>query len=1033
MSVLQGSAPGINNAVTGWSNFSIQGNLDPLQDKIDLHQAQNFPTQASFGQQQRLQSQKPPSLTNLLGQAIDNPSGILAPESLLSSGLSQDPQFLNMLQQQYLLQLHSQTPLPTHQLSMLEKLLLVRQQQKQEEQQHLIRQQQLLSQALSEHHSHQRFGEPPYGQFLTSAIATGNIPVDPSRLKPSKEMLQIGSQIPVSTVQDEHSPSLMNLPQVTQDVRYNVDAGASSFQLPHQIFGNINSQKSWDTTLPEQINEIHEESLLEPSLVEMSSSLGSMDKSSQEPSHAHEPLLASACLTPLSVEQILEDTRTTEKALNVAIPEATTGTAQLESPGISFTNPLSGTCEDEITKPQLPCVMKVQLDGTLSEQQVEKERSTDDPAIVAEVKNIEVREVRKASEKKSRKQKSAKSSSIDQVKGTSKNSSLQQIKQSESEGPNAEDSKFEPQNGTGETLADTSLEKIRHQKSGISSVEIKDSQQVNSLLSSRISGDAEVTGDKDESKPAGSVPMQAHPAQRAWKPAPGFKPKSLLEIQLEEQRKMQTEMTVSEITTSVSSMNLSVPWAGVVASSESKIPRETQRDVNTTELNMVKQEISPKATSRKSQLHDLLAEEVLANSNDRELEVPDNFFDPSPQLMTTIVEPIDADNFIEAKDTKKSRKKSAKAKGSGAKAMAPTTADVPVCSIPIEKGKSSRLVQQEKEVLPAIPTGPSLGDFVFWKGGQSTTSSPSPAWSTDTKKVPKPTSLRDILKEQEKKVSSVQPQNHISTPQKSQPTQVTHGSGPSWLLSAASPSKAASPIQINSAQSKYKGDDDLFWGPIDQSKQETKQSEFPNLGSQGSWGAKNTPVKGTSLSRQKSMGGRHAEHSLSSSPASVQSSLKGKRDAISKHSEAMDFRDWCESECVRLVGTKDTSFLEFCLKQSRSEAEMLLIENLGSFDPDHEFIDKFLNYKELLPADVLEIAFQSRNDRMATGFSARDMNSDHASNRDFDHDMTLGNDGSSKGGGKKKGKKGKKVSPAVLGFNVVSNRIMMGEIQSVED
>lgn len=129
----------------------------------------------------------------------------------------------------------------------------------------------------------------------------------------------------------------------------------------------------------------------------------------------------------------------------------------------------------------------------------------------------------------------------------------------------------------------------------------------------------------------------------------------------------------------------------------------------------------------------------------------------------------------------------------------------------------------------------------------------------------------------------------------------------------------------------------------------------------------------------------------------------------------------------------DTSFLEFCLKQSRSEAEIFLIENLGSYDPDHEFIDKFLNYKELLPADVLEIAFQNRTDRKATGFSARDVNSDNASVGDLDHEATVGIDGSSKGGGKKKGKKGKKVSPSVLGFNVVSNRIMMGEIQTVED
>lgn len=111
---------------------------------------------------------------------------------------------------------------------------------------------------------------------------------------------------------------------------------------------------------------------------------------------------------------------------------------------------------------------------------------------------------------------------------------------------------------------------------------------------------------------------------------------------------------------------------------------------------------------------------------------------------------------------------------------------------------------------------------------------------------------------------------------------------------------------------------------------------------------------------------------------------------------------------------------------------MLLIENLGSFDPDHEFIDKFLDYKELLPADVLEIAFQSQNDQKVTGFSTGDVNFDGGSVGDIDRDVAGGPDGSAKGG-KKKGKKGKKVNPSVLGFNVVSSRIMMGEIQTVED
>lgn len=35
--------------------------------------------------------------------------------------------------------------------------------------------------------------------------------------------------------------------------------------------------------------------------------------------------------------------------------------------------------------------------------------------------------------------------------------------------------------------------------------------------------------------------------------------------------------------------------------------------------------------------------------------------------------------------------------------------------------------------------------------------------------------------------------------------------------------------------------------------------------------------------------------------------------------------------------------------------------------------------------------------------------------------------------GKKKGKKGRQIDPALLGFKVTSNRIMMGEIQGVDD
>jgi hypothetical protein len=102
---------------------------------------------------------------------------------------------------------------------------------------------------------------------------------------------------------------------------------------------------------------------------------------------------------------------------------------------------------------------------------------------------------------------------------------------------------------------------------------------------------------------------------------------------------------------------------------------------------------------------------------------------------------------------------------------------------------------------------------------------------------------------------------------------------------------------------------------------------------------------------------------------------------------------------------------------------MLLQENIGSFDRSHEFIDKFLNYKAFLSTDVIDMAFRAPS---TGGDGAARSNPGTAARGGTIAEMELD------GGGKKKGKKGKKVSAAVLGFNVVSNRIMMGEIQNVD-
>ncbi|XP_031406232.1 protein ESSENTIAL FOR POTEXVIRUS ACCUMULATION 1 isoform X1 [Punica granatum] len=973
---------GVNTSVTSWSNLPSQGSLDPIQEQIGLHHAQNFSSQGLLGlQQQRLQSLSQPSFSNLFPQPVDGVSANLTADKLMSSGLLEDPRLLSMLQEQQLLRLHSQVQAPAQQLSLLDKVLLLQQQQqqqKQEQQQQLLRQQQLLSQILSNHPPNQHFAEP---SFAPSQM--GAAPMDPQQ-RPLQELFRVGNN-------DVNSSNSANLPpQVNQNIGHSAGTEAS-LHLPHQIFGSFNHQMGLAAPVPGLAETIHQkEQLPFTATVEMSIPLDVSGRSSVGGPHV--------VGAPHAPEHLIPHTG------GAAVQPVMTATSELTADPATCERPvMAGTCENELAVPE-------QLDGN----QIQQEATLDKPLeenimeeqVASDVNVVEEREVKKVPEKKSRKQKSSKSNSASEpAKGLKANATLQAAQS--------------------ETLGKSQPKTVEE---NIPFVESRDRKtSIQESAPEDIKADrAEV---KADSRQNGSVSVpSAQPGQRAWKAAPGFRAKSLLEIQQEEERRAQVEIAVWEITTSVSTMNVSTPWAGVVANLDSKTFRDTAGDASAVAPIMAKSEISPSSLSRKSQLHDLFADEVGPKSSQTQVEFP----------VPTHVSAVEDDEFIEAKESKKSRKKSAKAKSAGAKAPVAVAADVPAASSPLDKVKSSRAVQEDREVLPAIPSGPSLGDFVPWKV-ESSNSTPAPAWSIDSGKLAKPaTSLRDILREQEKKVSSVA-NNPMPAPPKSQPIQSAQRST-SWSLSGSSPAKAASPIQFNSlasSQLKHKADDDLFWGPIDQSKEEEQRMDFPGLGNQGGWVTKSTPVKGMvggSLNRQKSAGVKPVERSLSSSPASAQASLKGKKEAMNNHSEAMDFRDWCQSECARLIGTTDMSFLEFCVKQSRSEAELLLKENLGAYDPNHEFIDKFLNYKELLPADVLEIAFQNPGNRKVTGFNIVEKKSaEKTGSAGDDAEQELADGATSKGGGKKKGKKGKKVNPSVLGFNVVSNRIMMGEIQTVED
>ncbi|KAJ0981917.1 hypothetical protein J5N97_010172 [Dioscorea zingiberensis] len=1038
LSLLQANAdkspsPAVNSGLSVWSNFpdvqplnsNVHGGIGIVQDKIEMHHNQHFAPQSGFGVQlQRPQTQNQPSLSHLINQ-LGVPSGIVSSDNLLSSDISHDPQIRALLQQKLLLsqlQLQSQPVLPA-QLSPLE-IYLLQQQQGQQQQQLLLQQQQqqqqnMLSQVLSGHQSHQPFPEPSYGH-LRVAMPTVSAHIDQLGLHQIQEALQIHHQMPVVDVpNDANSPPNLNV-QASHDGC--CPDSSNPLHLPHQTFDPPTHSKDWDSTPSEGIDTILKpDPITAPAMADGLAPSWVMNKLAEQP--------FVSCKNVLDVENLVHDEQ-------VALSQTNETVTIVASGDMEFSNRDRGASD-------LISSVSMKVSDAKNSLVNAPEQCHTEPPSTKGVKNAEMREVKKTSEKKSKKQKNLKVQSVsDHAKGSSKAISSEQPKQdSEIQEANSGITKpLLPANAEEPNYASSPLG-IGGDSSVFSTAEPVDSQQARTSSSSVVPiKHAEVTEGRLQQDQVGNlVPNpRTNASHRSWKSAPGLKAKSLLEIQMEEQRKAQMETMPSEPAVAVPTNINPTPWSGGMTNLANQPNRVSVPTASPQTMDL---------KSRKSQLHDLLAEEVLAKANEADKNFPagdhkDLALSPPKQLGPLVDVPPNDDDFVEAKETRKSRKKAAKVKNAGLKASSPVaSADL---STPAEKVKPIRQVLQEPESLPVPPGGPSLADFVLWRGDQANHAPVSAAWSTESGKVKKPASLREIQKEQEKKALSVQ--QHIPVPAipKGQPSLGNRGSGSSWQLSGSSPSKTESsvqskvssimqPISSISAQSKVRAEDDLFWGPLDQSKQETKQSDFPSLASSSSWGVKNSPAKlapGKPANRQKTGSNRSADYSLS--PSLPNGQLKGRKDASTKNSEAMDFRDWCENELFRLTGTKDTSFLEYCLKQSASEAEMLLSANLGSLDRDREFIDKFLNYKEFLSSDVIEIAFQAQSSSKVTVATPGHTITSKATAGDFDAEMEVGIDGSSRGS-KKKGKKCKKVSPSVLGFNVVSNRIMMGEIQTVED
>lgn len=772
MSARQGLAErassNVNNGMGGWLNFPVQGGPNQLQDKLDVHPSQNFPPQSAIGMQQRLQPQNP-SLSNLLPKTVDNQSNLLTPDNLLAS----DPQLLTLLQQQYMLQLQSQVPVPPQQPSYLDKIMLIQQQQKQEEQQQLLRQQQLLSQLLSEQHPNQRLGDPSFQHLQAAGLAAGNTNVDHAPFQQPHEVFKLGLQL--------QSSNPLASPSISQDFSPNV-APETSIHAPHRSFANNVDQRNWNVSLPHQIVERQQDmsSLSTDRMEEIRKSEFMNNSRLEQASHDDETARAAAS----------DVNHTHGDSLAKSVKQELTAADNYKD-----LDALEESSERNFEYPQ-----------DLGEQ------VTGESSPLMEVRTSEAVEAKKPTEKKSKKQKASKVSA-DLVKGASK----PQQPRSETDKATLSHLKPETLNAHVDALEPSisKKEKGKHEKVSVDDVGLPPKQS----LSASSADDGVTVDNKGQTGQAAPASDQTHSGQRAWKAAPGFKPKSLLEIQQEEQRRRaQEEVAVSEIATSIASVAISTPWAGVISSSDNKAPNVTHLDASTD----LKTESSTILKSKKNQAEDLFWDNT-ARSVDREMEVSESatWGVPSKSASSQSTAVAD-DDFIEAKDTKKSRKKSSKAKNAGAKVAPAVQVDVPVASSPNDKGKIARQMQQEKEAFMVVPSGPSLGDFVLWKE-ESASASPAPAWSTDSGKANKPTSLRDILKEQQR--SNPSTPAPVPIPQKASTNQTARGSVSSWSVAGSSPAKAASPRQVSS-MSKNKLEDDLFWGPLEQVKPEAKQYVF---------------------------------------------------------------------------------------------------------------------------------------------------------------------------------------------------------------
>ncbi|KAG0456869.1 hypothetical protein HPP92_024657 [Vanilla planifolia] len=723
------------------------GSMDINKNTMDMNQSQqSINSHIGFGTPQSLQTKPQPSLSNL-AQLGDFSGGVIAPEKFVTSEFTQDPQITHLLQQQYMLyqQLHSQVPLPAQNVSPLDLLLLMqRQKHEQQQKQFLLQQQQhLLSQVLSANQLQQLVNEVPL-MHLRSGVNTEITTPDNLPLQKFQEELQSKLQIPAYGSEDSYKSGFINLSlHGAQDGSFTSSSEHSQSHLQNQIIEHISQQNLGDANggrnqnlnsiqsaltgerLPNQLNSPNQ--IFEP--IPQRILTVANDESAQN-SHAKRSVLLEECLPSAGEGSVEEAFLAQKNALDKESYVASEGAShptEIVTSAAAHENILMLSERNTAIHDSASSICQNINDANVlvSPDTLSKEAHVQKSAQKA-TKGTELQEVKNASEKKSRKQKNSQIRAVtDQVKESSKAS--HERSRAKLDTKEAIDNKKEQEKPVVvvKTTQGITVE------AGPKNPAPEDLESSN-FVGAQVSTSGVCLGKKleveDRKFQGGGVNVVSvanvvlSPNNLAWKPAQGQRAKSLLEIQQEEQQKVQIQSSSNNIP-EIMPMNDSVPpVASNTGNSVQKYVGDTLQDVSSTTSVALNPENLLDSINMIGNSHNILLEDFSAKSSGAR-DITGNHENgsllSSPQNVSaqTGLVVADDDDFVEAKDTRRIRR-SRKNKGVVVKASKSLTAD-DSSNLPSISGKTTPTkVGLDEEFFP-VPAVPSLGDFVFWKGDQS--------------------------------------------------------------------------------------------------------------------------------------------------------------------------------------------------------------------------------------------------------------------------------------------------------------------------